>query len=212
MKTFEELSKIDVSPKMEKKGKFTYLSWPYAVSEFRKNCPNGIWATVKHNGSPILTTEQGHFVEVEVTPDTATPEIKFSQIHPILDQSNKPISAPNAFHVNTSIQRCLVKAIAIATGIGLFIYAGEDLPEQEEPATPKDSIKQDLANDAANDAESRIKAKLETLTTLEAVDAWEKVARPSIDTLPKTQKAKAETAIRCHKDMIREIQERENAA
>ena len=130
-KTFEEMAKIDVSSKVEKKGKFSYLSWPFAVSEFRKNCPLGTWATIKHNGSPVLTTEQGHFVEVEVTPDTTMPDIKFAQIHPILDGANKPVAQPTAFQVNTSIQRCLVKAIAIATGIGLFIYAGEDLPEAE---------------------------------------------------------------------------------
>ncbi len=212
MKTFDELSKIDVSGKMEKKGKFSYLSWPFAVSEFRKNCPNGTWATIKHNGSPVLTTDQGHFVEVEVTPDMETPGIKFSQIHPILDSNNKPVQSPNAFQVNTSIQRCLVKAIAIATGIGLFIYAGEDLPEHEEPATPKEQAKQDLSNNTANDAVVRIQAKLETFTTIQAVEDWEKVARPSINTLPPTQKAKAERAIRQHKDFILETQAKEQAA
>lgn len=82
----------------------------------------------------------------------------------------------------------------------------------DSPATPQGKIKKDLANDAASDALTRIQAKLETFTTIEAVDAWEKIARPTIDTLPHTQKAKADTAIRCHKDMIREIQAAEQAA
>lgn len=141
MKTFEEMSKIDVSDRVEKKGKFSYLSWPYAVSEFRKNCPGGVWNVARNNGSPVITTDHGHFVEVVVTPDIAVPELSFSQIHPILDSNNRPIQSPNAFQVNTSIQRCLVKAIALATGLGLYVYAGEDLPEQsKDDATDKGGV------------------------------------------------------------------------
>jgi hypothetical protein len=132
MKAFAEMSQIDVSAHVEKKGKFSYLSWPFAVAEFRKNCPSGVWAVTKCNGSPVMTTPQGNFVEVAVTPDSAQPELTFTQIHPILDSNNKPIQSPNSFQVNTSIQRCIVKAIAIATGIGLYIYAGEDLPDQAD--------------------------------------------------------------------------------
>jgi len=54
---------------------------------------------------------------------------------PVLDYKNKPISAPNSFDVNTSIMRCLVKAIAMH-GLGLYIYAGEDLPEPNGQAEP----------------------------------------------------------------------------
>jgi len=64
--------------------------------------------------------------------------ITLSQIHPVLDARNRPILEPTAFDINTSIQRCLVKAIALH-GLGLYVYAGEDLPQ---PVTP----------DAANDA------------------------------------------------------------
>lgn len=134
---FAQLEKTDVTKNIEKKNRFSYLSWPFAVSEFRKSCPSGTWEVKRHNGSPVLTTYQGHFIEVEVTPDVMQPELRFSQIHPVLDNTNKPITAPNAFQVNTSIQRCLVKAIAIATGIGLHIYAGEDLPPGEEPEPKK---------------------------------------------------------------------------
>lgn len=71
--------------------------------------------------------------------------VTLSQIHPVLDHRNKPIQQPNAFDINTSIQRCLVKAIALH-GLGLYVYAGEDLPpdvkaEQEDgsakPITPE---------------------------------------------------------------------------
>jgi hypothetical protein len=81
---------------------------------------------------PFLRTELGYFVEVAVTVQGVT----LSQIHPVLDQRNQPIAEPSAFDINTSIQRCLVKAIALH-GLGLYIYAGEDLPgtERTEPAT-----------------------------------------------------------------------------
>ena len=60
--------------------------------------------------------------------------ICLSQIHPVLDGRNRPLIAPTAFDINTSIARCLVKAIALH-GLGLYIYAGEDLPQiGTEPA------------------------------------------------------------------------------
>lgn len=64
--------------------------------------------------------------------------VTLSQIHPVLDAKNRPILAPTSFDINTSIQRCLVKAIALH-GLGLSIYAGEDLPiaEAEAPMPAK---------------------------------------------------------------------------
>ena len=59
--------------------------------------------------------------------------IDATQVHPVLDHQNKSINAPNAFQINTSIQRCLAKAIALH-GLGIHLYAGEDLP----PSPPLD--------------------------------------------------------------------------
>lgn len=125
--SFEQLYEINVSAHVEKKGRFTYLSWPYAVAELRKRHPTATWQVIKHEGIPFLVTGAGVFVEVAVTVDGVT----LSQIHPVLNANNKPIYEPNAFEINTSIQRCLVKAIALH-GLGLYIYAGEDLPEEEK--------------------------------------------------------------------------------
>ena len=61
--------------------------------------------------------------------------VTLSQIHPVLDGKNRPIFEPTAFDINTSIQRCLVKAIALH-GLGLYVYAGEDLPNGEKAAEP----------------------------------------------------------------------------
>lgn len=127
---FSELAKIDVSEHVEKKGQFAYLSWAWAVARLRRAHPDAMWEVKRFNGLPYLKTELGYFVEVAVTVDGVT----LSQIHPVLDSRNRPILEPNAFDINTSIQRCLVKAIALH-GLGLYIYAGEDLPEGVEPTT-----------------------------------------------------------------------------
>ena len=88
------------------------------------------WVIQRFNGLPYLSTETGTFVEVAVTVRNVT----LSQIHPVLDSRNKPIPVPSAFDINTSIQRCLVKAIALH-GLGLCVYAGEDLPQVENEST-----------------------------------------------------------------------------
>ena len=127
--SYATLSQINVSDHIEKKGQFAYLSWPFAVAQLRLADPTACWEVKRFNDTPYLKTETGFFVEVAVTVQGIT----LSQIHPVLDSKNRPIAEPSAFDINTSIQRCLVKAIALH-GLGLYIYAGEDLPEAEKPA------------------------------------------------------------------------------
>ncbi|MFT2139079.1 DUF1071 domain-containing protein [Bacillus cereus] len=128
---FSKLAQIDCTEHVEKKGRFSYLSWAWAVKKLREVDPTATWEVKRFDGVPYLKTDCGYFVEVEVT----VQGLPLSQIHPILNNQNKPIAEPNSFDINTSIQRCLVKAIALH-GLGLYIYAGEDLPEiQEEMIT-----------------------------------------------------------------------------
>ena len=134
---FAQLSAINVNGHVEKKGGFSYLSWPYAVAQLRLADPSATWEVRRFGGLPYLATDIGVFVEVAVT----VHGVCLSQIHPVLDGRNRPLLAPSAFDINTSIQRCLVKAIALH-GLGLYIYAGEDLPQQYTAA----------ANDGAPDA------------------------------------------------------------
>ncbi len=136
---FTHLAGIDVSEHVEKKGQFAYLSWAWAVDRLRKAYPEATWEVKRFNGLPYLKTDCGYFVEVAVT----VAGITLSQIHPVLDARNRPISDPNAFEINTSIQRCLVKAIALH-GLGLYVYAGEDLPEGAAPATISEAQRADL--------------------------------------------------------------------
>lgn len=137
--TFQKLSEVDVNDKKKKKGRFDYLSWAFAVAELRKACPSATWEVLRFDGLPYLKTETGYFVEVAVTVDNIT----LSQLHPILDARNNPITKPNSFNVNTSIQRCLVKAIALH-GLGLYIYAGEDLPDIEPAQYSDDDFNRNL--------------------------------------------------------------------
>lgn len=127
--SFVKLNAINVSEHIEKKGSFSYLSWPFAVAQLRQFDPTATWDVRRFDGLPYLASEAGFFVEVAVTLQGVT----LSQIHPVLDSRNRPILAPTSFDINTSIQRCLVKAIALH-GLGLYIYAGEDLPVTGEEA------------------------------------------------------------------------------
>jgi hypothetical protein len=129
--SFARLSGINVNDHIERKGQFAYLSWPFAVTQLRLADPKASWEVRRFDGIPYLKTETGYFVEVAVTVEGVT----LSQIHPVLDAKNRPIEAPSAFDINTSIQRCLVKAIALH-GLGLYIYGGEDLPKPQEATKP----------------------------------------------------------------------------
>ncbi len=123
---FARLNAINVTEHIEKKGNFSYLSWPFAVAQLRLADPTACWEVRRWEGLPYLATDLGYFVEVAVTVQGVT----LSQIHPVLDARNKTITAPTAFEINTSLQRALVKAIALH-GLGLYIYAGEDIPSSD---------------------------------------------------------------------------------
>ena len=136
---FKILDKVDVSAKSEKKGMFTYLSWAWAVRELLRVAPEATWKVhewgMEGSRQPYMQTEAGCFVKVSVTVNGVTRE----QVHPVLDNRNKSIKTPDAFQVNTSIQRCLAKAIALH-GLGLYIFAGEDLPDNSLDDSIRDKV------------------------------------------------------------------------
>jgi len=137
---FRNLNELNVNEYTAKKGNFTYLSWAWAVRELLKVAPNATWVVHEfeewheHGSSkqPYMKTDTGYFVQVTVTVNM----IDRTQVHPVLDNRNQTIDEPNAFQINTSIQRCLAKAIALH-GLGLYIYAGEDLPV-DDPLTTEE--------------------------------------------------------------------------
>ena len=154
--TFMKLYKQDVSKYSEKKGQFTYLSWAHAWSLLKKTCPDARYGVTKaEDGSPFFVTECGYFVDVWVEVDG----ISLSQIHPVLDNRNQPIEKPNAFQMNTSLQRALAKAIALH-GLGLYIYAGEDLPEPDALTPDEEAKLYGLAKSISKELVNDLKGKV----------------------------------------------------
>ena len=157
--TFMKLFKTDVSKYTEKKGKFTYLSWCFAVQELKRACPTARWGVTKaENGEPFHKTECGYFVEVWVDVDG----VSLSQIHPVLDNRNDAIEKPNAFKINTSLQRALAKAIALH-GLGLYIYAGEDLPEPDALTAKEEENLYDFAKPLGKELIKDLKSKVASM-------------------------------------------------
>lgn len=119
---FKELAKINVNGKTEQKGKFTYLSWAFAVEELMKADPMANWEIhePKYYGQQVM-------VSCTVT---AFNKPIYMWL-PVMDFKNQAMNNPDVMAINKTIMRCLVKAIA-CHGIGLYIYAGEDLPSDDD--------------------------------------------------------------------------------
>ena len=123
---FTDIYKINVNDHVEKKNNLSYLSWAYAVAELLKLDEAATWVY----GEPV---KWGETVMVNCTV-TAFGRSRTSHL-PVMDHRNKAIPNPDAFQVNTAMQRCLAKAIALH-GLGLYIYAGEDIPQLDGPQAP----------------------------------------------------------------------------
>ena len=125
---FEEIYSINVNDKTEKKGNLTYLSWAWAWAEFKKRFPTATYTVDKFDGTYCTGNDKlGYMVRTEVFADDLTYEMWL----PIMDMRNNAILAPKMTDVNKTIMRCLTKNLAMF-GLGLYIYAGEDLPEDTE--------------------------------------------------------------------------------
>lgn len=133
----QDLLSINVSGHTEKKNGLTYLSWAWAWAEVLKIDPKATWEAHEFSGIPAcFLPDETAMVKTTVT----IHEHAKSCWLPVMDHRNKAIKKPDAFAINTAIVRCLTKAISMH-GLGLYIYAGEDLPESETaeskaPANP----------------------------------------------------------------------------
>jgi hypothetical protein len=132
---FEELNKINVSDKVEKKNGLSYLSWAFAWGEIKKKYPDANYTVYENEmGWNYHTDGMTCWVKTGVTVNG----IEHIEYLPVMDFKNKSISRDKvtSFDVNKAIQRSLTKAVA-RHGLGLYIYAGEDLPEgvEEKKAT-----------------------------------------------------------------------------
>lgn len=126
---FAVLNSINVNGKTEKKNGLTYLSWAWAWGEVKKLHPDASYTVYENaNGWNYHTDGNTCWVKTGVTVNG----IEHIEYLPVMDHRNKsiPCSAVTSFDVNKAIQRSLTKACA-RHGLGLYIYAGEDLPEDE---------------------------------------------------------------------------------
>lgn len=148
IKTFEILNSVNVNGHTEVKDtgktKLTYLSWAWAWAEVKKRFPLASYEIVKFNGLPYVFDEKtGYMVYTTVTIDGITHEMWL----PVMDGNNRAmldhpyevqtkynkftVQPATMFDINKTIMRCLTKNLAMF-GLGLYIYAGEDLPETPE--------------------------------------------------------------------------------
>lgn len=150
MEKILELLELNVNEHTEQKNKLTYLSWAWAWTEAIKNDPSATYAVQMFDGKPYVYDENlGYMVFTEVTMFDTT---KFMQL-PVMDGANKAmkkeaytyetkfngtktVEPATMFDINTAIMRCMTKNLALF-GLGLYIYAGEDLPGGAEPGDKK---------------------------------------------------------------------------
>lgn len=169
MSKFEEVYAINVSDKIEKKGNLSYLSWCYAWAEFKKVYPEATYRVNPFDGTYCTGNEKmGYMVQTQVTAGEQTYEMWL----PVMDMRNNSILQPKMTEVNKAIMRCLTKNLAMF-GLGLYIYAGEDLPESEENANDGGKSLTDGQNKSVNGAKSSENVKgFERITKTELIGIW----------------------------------------
>ena len=148
--TFQKLYELDVNHKTESKNKLKYLSWAFAWAEFKKVFPDATYVVDQYDNKPYLCDDNlGYLVSTKIT---AGGEIIPMSL-PVMDGANnamksarysykvkewvnrkftgnyidKFVEPATMFDINKTMMRCLVKNMAMF-GLGLYIYAGEDIP------------------------------------------------------------------------------------
>ena len=173
---FEELFGVNVNDKVEKKNGLSYLSWAFAWAEVKKRYPTATYTIYENDkGWNYHSDGMTCWVKTGVTIEG----IEHIEYLPVMDFKNKSIPADEvtSFDVNKAIQRSLTKAVA-RHGLGLYIYAGEDLPEgYEEPKATEEQIKK--LKSYVKDEKS-MKAMLDYLKVDKIEDVTEKQAKEVI--------------------------------
>jgi hypothetical protein len=155
------MSQIDTRKIVEKKNGFTYLSWAHALRLLKQHVPDAmvskhIFKQADDTYLPYMIDAQG-YAYVQVTILLGNDEPATTEIMPILNHANRPIQKPNSFEVNASIQRCMAKAISMATGLGLHLYAGEDMPAPTPVSAGSDNSEQKAERGAASGQQAEIR-------------------------------------------------------
>ena len=176
---FNDLYAVNVNGHTEKKNNLTYLSWAWAWGEIKKRHPDATY-TVYENADGWNYHTDGRTCWVKT--GVAVNGIEHIEYLPVMDYKNKSIPVENvtSYDVNKSIQRSLTKACA-RHGLGLYIYAGEDLPEEE--AAEKQDASRNAKNTAANNIISGL-AKARGKSDAEILDAlMRQISKPEGTTI-----------------------------
>lgn len=157
---FEVLNAINVNEHTDKKGGLTYLSWAWAWAEVKKNYPLANYK-VYENENQYNYFNDGMTAWVKV--GAIINDLEHIEYLPIMDFRNKSIVLDKitSFDVNKAIQRGLTKAFA-RHGLGLYIYAGEDLP-QEEQEQAKEERKPALTTTQFDSAKKGTETQIKTV-------------------------------------------------
>lgn len=186
---FTELNSVNVNEHTEKKQNLTYLSWSWAWAEVKKRYPEATYEVVKfENGLPYsYDPKTGYMVYTKVTIENVTHEMWL----PVMDNNNnamldhpyeyttkygnKTVAACTMFEVNKAIMRCLTKNLAMF-GLGLYIYSGEDLPEDDNSKiTPEPVPLSPEAQKERDKAVKEITEKINKLSFLIPADRNERI-------------------------------------
>lgn len=169
---YKRLSAIDVKPFLEQKQNLSYLSWAYALHILLSEDPTANWEVL----DPQIMGDGTMMVWTSVTAFGITRK----QWLPVMDHRNKAVANPDAFLVNKNLQRCLVKNIA-AFGLGLSVYAGEDLPEDIKTKAEVEGEQQAKADANEQVYQTLVKGILGAADSIE-LSQWTTDAKAFVDT------------------------------
>ena len=201
---FNTLNNLNVNDRTEKKQGLTYLSWAWAWQELKKKYPEATYNIHKFGESQkpyLLDEDLGYMVFTDVTIEGITHEMWL----PVLNGANKAmknkpytydtnskkgivVEQATMFNINTSIMRCLVKNLAMH-GLGIYIYAGEDIPSEEKDELTRPKLATVEQIEAINDLmdSKRINAMLEVYKVSKVEEIEESQAKIIITKLIKQQ-------------------------
>lgn len=160
---FEKLRKLNVNDHIEKKGSLSYLSWAWAVDALLQHDPTAQWEF--DPPQPLYGDTLMVFCRVTAFGKTMKMHL------PVMDNKNNAVKNPDARKISDAMMRCLTKCIALF-GIGLYIYSGEDLPEEDiEPLldTVRNAQTLDELKNAYFSAHARMKNNQEGQALLIAI-------------------------------------------
>jgi len=172
--TFDSLNAINVNDRTEKKGNLTYLSWSWAWQEVKKRFPDATYTYHRDSETNLPFSYKegvGAFCHTSVTIKDETLEMWL----PVMDNRNQSVLKPTSTQINNTLMRCLTKNLAMH-GLGLYIYAGEDIPQittdeiaksNQDKKSDKQEVTKDNWSDIVDNARKLQERKLKWDTILQ---------------------------------------------